>query len=580
MMGFSILGAMGLGTPSLTALPGDGADAMRPGAKPDGSDDAPDSDFESVLLSLLGGVFETPEAEEPSMERNGTSRSGTATEGALETAEEPSETESHASYRVAPRAVEGTAHATPSTAQAPLADRETKVTLDGTGVAPVRKADDGSESNSTSPTDVAPAPSTEAGRPDSLEATLALLDDRGIAPELVAPLRRVITRMWQEYGHQVEVVEGYRTPQRQAQLFQQGRTTRGPVVTWTRDSLHSTGRAADLRIDGGWTDVKAFETLQMIAREEGLATLGMRDPGHVELPDSGSRNRAGARDAEAFRPAAPKVAAPARLASVARVAGVASVPRPDVGAQHPEADAPTTSGQSVSTRAERVTATIDDTTPKPERHEGSSPTGDHRAPPVTTATGGTREPGAMGSAMADGAIQQDPSVPRPSTPTGGQASTTEAVQRAQDLQAASQTHRADRVFLDIENADGVGTRLRLTLRGSALDASIHIDDPETARVMHSRISELHKALEQRGFDSKAVRIQSEFRTAGERVEIAPALRPEVSEAVRGTLSSLARSRDGGDDDAWKQLMNRDRPDPDEGSQHQSGRHRQPGKEQQ
>ena len=559
MSGFSFFGAMGLRAPSLTGLPVDAGNAKQPGSAAEGSSETQDIDFGAVLLSLLVAVFETPETEAASIEWDGMSASGTVTAGDPDAA-----------------------------------------------------ADDGPESVSTPVDGVAPDPSTEPHRPATWEATLASLDDQGIAPELVAPLRRIVTRMWQEYGYSVEVVEGYRTPQRQEQLFQQGRTTDGPIVTWTRDSLHSAGQAADLRIDGGWTNVEAFETLQMIAQEEGLTTLGMRDPGHVELPGSGSRNGGAPRDVTAFRTATPNVAAPdvatpnvaapAQLAAVARVARVASVPQPGsrspvrrsssrTGAggqpsisplggvsQDSAAEAPATSGDGMPERAAtaveapapttahperaasprtdlgrspgreaRLVERPDDTTPRPEGQEGSSPGSDPRAPSVTSATGGTHEAGTVGSAIADGATPPTQNVLRPSTPTAGPVSTAEAVQRVQDLQAESETRGAGRVFLDLENADGVGTRLRLTLRGSALDAAIQIDDPDTARVMHSRISELHRALEQRGFDSGAVRIQSQFRP-------------------------------GGEDDAGKRTMYRDRQDPDEGFQKQSGRERQPGKD--
>jgi hypothetical protein len=89
-----------------------------------------------------------------------------------------------------------------------------------------------------------------------------------------------------EYGHRVKVVEGYRTPERQAQLYEQGRSQPGPVVTWTTDSRHSLGRAVDLQVDGTWTDATAYARLQKVAGEEGLLTLGARDRGHVELATS------------------------------------------------------------------------------------------------------------------------------------------------------------------------------------------------------------------------------------------------------------------------------------------------------
>ena len=104
-----------------------------------------------------------------------------------------------------------------------------------------------------------------------------------LVPELRQRLDRVIDRMEQEYGYTVEVVETVRTQERQDALFAQGRTTEGPIVTWTRNSRHLGGAAADVVIDGGYDSAAGFERLARVAREEGLKTLWPRDPGHVEL---------------------------------------------------------------------------------------------------------------------------------------------------------------------------------------------------------------------------------------------------------------------------------------------------------
>ncbi len=112
----------------------------------------------------------------------------------------------------------------------------------------------------------------------------ALRHTEGVHPELVQRVERVVERMWVEHGHRVEVVEGHRTQARQDRLYAQGRSTPGAVVTWTRDSAHTRGHAMDVIINGGWDDLDAFRTLQEVAGTEGIRTLGMRDPGHLELP--------------------------------------------------------------------------------------------------------------------------------------------------------------------------------------------------------------------------------------------------------------------------------------------------------
>jgi hypothetical protein len=114
--------------------------------------------------------------------------------------------------------------------------------------------------------------------------TRALRDPGLLAPELRARLGRVVERMRDEFGHAVAVAESGRTQARQEHLFAQGRTRPGPVVTWTRSSEHTRGRAVDVTIDGGYDDAAAFRLLQQVAREEGLHTLGARDPGHLQLP--------------------------------------------------------------------------------------------------------------------------------------------------------------------------------------------------------------------------------------------------------------------------------------------------------
>jgi hypothetical protein len=128
-------------------------------------------------------------------------------------------------------------------------------------------------------------------------------------------LERVIDRMESEFGYKVEVTETYRTQERQDVLYAQGRTEPGQVVTWTRASNHTLGRAADLVIDGSYDDPVAYERLMRIAREEGLRTLGRRDPGHVELAAVSSRALA---DDSAEAP--PNSARDVRAAVIARPA--------------------------------------------------------------------------------------------------------------------------------------------------------------------------------------------------------------------------------------------------------------------
>lgn len=169
-------------------------------------------------------------------------------------------------------------------------------------------------------------------------------DADALVPALRERLGRVVDRMRREYGHDVRIAEAGRTQARQDYLYAQGRTRPGAVVTWTRNSAHTQGRAVDVTIDGGYDNAAAFATLQQVAQSEGLRTLGARDPGHLELPRSvpGSTLGLDGDDADArvtvesfgvrtepatpaLPPAPVRVAVPGEVAQVAPVASVAPI---------------------------------------------------------------------------------------------------------------------------------------------------------------------------------------------------------------------------------------------------------------
>lgn len=80
----------------------------------------------------------------------------------------------------------------------------------------------------------------------------------GVHPDIVRVLRHAISIGVMDFS----VLEGVRTNQRQEELYAQGRTTEGQIVTWTLNSLHKVqsdgyGHAVDLAphpIDWGNTD--------------------------------------------------------------------------------------------------------------------------------------------------------------------------------------------------------------------------------------------------------------------------------------------------------------------------------------
>ena len=95
----------------------------------------------------------------------------------------------------------------------------------------------------------------------------------GVHPKMVAVVKRALEIMseWQAAGVNTTdfmVLEGVRTPERQKELYAQGRTKPGKVVTWTLNSNHfrnkatGYGHAVDLvpyPVD--WNDLKNFDRI-------------------------------------------------------------------------------------------------------------------------------------------------------------------------------------------------------------------------------------------------------------------------------------------------------------------------------
>ena len=115
-------------------------------------------------------------------------------------------------------------------------------------------------------------------------------------------------------------------------------------MTWTRNSKHGKGMAADLIIDEAWQNPEGYAHLADIAKEEGLRTLGTRDAGHVEMSgeagvsgetlgallsdlqgDAGDAARQVRADVNTETEAESRASTMARVANVAQVARVATV---------------------------------------------------------------------------------------------------------------------------------------------------------------------------------------------------------------------------------------------------------------
>lgn len=88
---------------------------------------------------------------------------------------------------------------------------------------------------------------------------------QGVHPKLVDVVKRAIELTEQDF----KVLEGVRTPERQKELYAQGRTKPGPKVTWTLTSNHfinpktGYGHAVDLvpyPVD--WETLSKFDAIQ------------------------------------------------------------------------------------------------------------------------------------------------------------------------------------------------------------------------------------------------------------------------------------------------------------------------------
>lgn len=89
-------------------------------------------------------------------------------------------------------------------------------------------------------------------------------------------------------GLKVRIVETYRPQERQDYLYEQGRSREGGVVTWTRNSRHTSRRAFDIvqNIRGKeYNDPEFFERCAQIGRDLGMVVghdWDVKDSPHFE----------------------------------------------------------------------------------------------------------------------------------------------------------------------------------------------------------------------------------------------------------------------------------------------------------
>ncbi len=349
-----------------------------------------------------------------------------------------------------------------------------------TPTAPTAAADAAPSRDASDPTDAAAALRRRGG------ATTVQTDIAALDPAFRDKLEKVMERMRAEFGHTVTVVETARSQSRQEQLYAQGRTAPGPVVTWTKQSRHTRGMAADLMVDGAWENPEGYAHLATVAREEGLRTLGARDPGHVEMSGDGSvsgetleslladlqggsgdeaRTARGSvqrdADARADRMAqVANVAQVARVATVAQVARVADVARPGTGPR-----------------------------------ESSSHGGESSSPLAVSAPAPLLTGSDVGNAI------------RTATPVGA-VNMADRISQLMDLQATQAARPLNSVLLRMQDDGGVEDQIRIDARGTTVGARLGIGDAQQAAALTDSVSELRAALERRGLSTDGVRVQA------------------------------------------------------------------------
>jgi hypothetical protein len=104
-----------------------------------------------------------------------------------------------------------------------------------------------------------------------------------LQPYLIPRVQLVLLEL-RSLGWDPKIIETRRSAARQAQLFNQGRLLHDtrPIVTWTRHSLHETGKAVDIIDDiHGFTNPNFFADLARAASHHGLHAL-RSDQCHIE----------------------------------------------------------------------------------------------------------------------------------------------------------------------------------------------------------------------------------------------------------------------------------------------------------
>ncbi len=383
-----------------------------------------------------------------------------------------------------------------------------------------------------------------ANAASAADVTTPVKDPNALAPELRTRLDRVVARMRDEYGSDVSIVETARSQERQDFLYAQGRTRQGPVVTWTQDSAHTRGEAVDVLVDGSWNNAIGFARLQRIAREEGLRTLGVKDPGHLELLSNGGQTNGSAnvsslieRRAQSASAGAASMAstALAGVAGVASVASVASVANRTGSAEQAAPSLNVTSAYSAAgaqaSRSGSGTSTNTNDSAGREENSGSNSGTKSRATRAASsdASAAERSFGAMNNALNGTTNAHSFSVAAPASAATSGIGAAERVADVQKLQDGAGPASLSRMTLDIDGPNGT-ERITVDLRGNVVGTHITTDTDNAAR-LRAHTGELQDALGRQGLTADSVRISSSAR-----------LDPNAARAVASEREGLAMTQ--------------------------------------
>lgn len=350
----------------------------------------------------------------------------------------------------------------------------------------------------------------------SASVTSVNTDTDTLNPDFRARLGRVVTRMREEYGHDVELIEGFRPQTRQDALYEQGRTRPGDVVTWTKSSKHTLGLAADVKIDGSYNNTVAYQHLAQIAAQEGLRTLGARDPGHVELPARGGAAAWGwlGLTADTTR----------MNDGVSRAVGLALAQgsAPGTDATGNAGDSHTLNG--FLSRMSHAGAGAPVATQQQSSTGGGAAGGfghqqRHSSEPDTKISG-IAEAARVADVAQIAHVADVAQVAHTGTGSAHMEGTraivpndaADHVGRMLDVRDATPAHPLSHVTLDLDNANGGTDRITVQLRGGAVDTAISLGDTGRADRMSLRVGELQHALEHHGLEAGSIHVAS---TAGD-----------------------------------------------------------------